>query len=542
MDHLRSVGEGIARGDRPGGFAAWIEAGAERVMAAWSRRSPVAISTAALMCILAVEFCLLASNARQLRFWYDELLTLHYASLRPFSATVDALLAGKDMMTLAFMAVMSAAAGLPGDIHINLRLPTIAGYLLTLAGVFYFTRRRIGGAWAVAAVLFIALSPFRSFAIEARPYAMVTGFLAVAAVGWQMLGERRWAAPLMYVFFLMSVATHYFAGMLIACLAGAEAVYALRERRARWSVWGLAAAAALLVSLQAPLILHTRTEYSGSEAYNPPLERILVTYKNYLAVEINHAVLIVALAVTVLLALMAERWRREAARAESGGGFSAPELALALMLTLYPAMVVTMTIIAHTWYLPRYAWPVIVGLAILWGIICSSIKVRLVAAALMASMVLAFSLQTAKDLGRMISGATERMQKGGQSPPGLDGAARAYPGHEVVVADPKAFVEMSYYSGHGLNGRLAQLLMPDGRLGALSESVPDRANRLLSSVIPLRVREADAFVETHREFILYAAGTGRPSWVLGYLEERGYTFRSVKGAPGGGVLLASRGE
>jgi hypothetical protein len=542
VDHLRSVSEEIQEGDGRGEFAAWIEETAERARAGWNRRSPVAISTAALICILAAEFVLLASNARQLRFWYDELLTLHYASLRPFSATLDALLTGKDMMTPAFMGMMSAATRLPGDIHINLRLPTIAGYLLTLAGVFYFTRRRIGGTWAVAAVLFIALSPFRSFAVEARPYAMVTGFVAAAAVGWQMLGERRWAAPLMYVFFLLSVATHYLAALLIACLVGAEAVYALRERKARWSVWGLAAAAALLAGAQAPLILHTRTVYSQSPTYSPPLERMLVTYKNYLALDINYAVLLLALAVTALLALMVERWRREPAGGEAGGGFSAPELALALMLTLYPAMMVAMTIIFHTWYLPRYAWPVIVGLAIVWGILCSSIKARPTAAALMAAMALTFSLQTAKDMAKMISSASERMQKGGGAPPTLVQAARAYPGHEIVVSDPKAFVEMAYYSSHGLNGRLAQLLMPDGRMAERSEGVPDRANRLLSSVVRLRLLEADAFVEGHREFVLYAASPDRPSWVLRYLEERGYTFLSVKGTLGGGVFLARRGD
>lgn len=306
----------------------------------WFDRIHVPPSVAALACILAIEGILLVSLAGQLRLWYDELLTLHYAGLRPWTALMDALRSGKDVMTPGFLGIMSAAGRMPGDIHINLRLPSIAGYLLTLTGVFLFIRKRLGGACAVAAVLLIALSPFRAYATEARPYAMLTGLLAAAAASWQRLDERRPATPLMYASFLAAIAMHHFAGLAIGCLMAAEAVLAYCERRPRKRVWGLAGAAIILAAWQLPMAMQSAAVYTNPVSKGPQLNQMLQTYKYYLGLPLNFAVVVLLAASLALLALMYQQWPRAGAEKKPGSGFTLPELAMALMLVLYPAMLV----------------------------------------------------------------------------------------------------------------------------------------------------------------------------------------------------------
>ena len=51
----------------------------------------------------------------------------------------------------------------------------------------------------------MTLSPFRLYAVEARPYALVVGFLAISAVLWQRIGEKRFMTPMFAVFLTLAV-------------------------------------------------------------------------------------------------------------------------------------------------------------------------------------------------------------------------------------------------------------------------------------------------------------------------------------------------
>ena len=79
-------------------------------------------------------------------------------------------------------AIVQLARILPGDPEIVLRLPSIFAFLLLILAALLFLRRSLGLRAGVAAALPISLSPFREFGYEARPYGLLAGMVAMAAV------------------------------------------------------------------------------------------------------------------------------------------------------------------------------------------------------------------------------------------------------------------------------------------------------------------------------------------------------------------------
>jgi uncharacterized membrane protein len=149
-----------------------------------------------LAAIVIWEFGVLLFEASKKLFWYDEIVTFHISGLQPFSLLLSALKAGADAQPLGYYLIARAANMLPGDPLVTLRLPSILGYLMTLLGVYWFVQKRLPAIAGLAAVILIALSPLRAFALDARPYALLVGFFAISAVLWQRIGEKRFMTPL----------------------------------------------------------------------------------------------------------------------------------------------------------------------------------------------------------------------------------------------------------------------------------------------------------------------------------------------------------
>ena len=76
---------------------------------------------------------------------------------------------------------------------------------MTLLGVYWFVRKRLPAIAGLAGALLITLTPFREYALEARPYALLVGFLAISAVLWQRIGEKRLMTPLFGLFLGLAV-------------------------------------------------------------------------------------------------------------------------------------------------------------------------------------------------------------------------------------------------------------------------------------------------------------------------------------------------
>ncbi len=513
-------------------MAGQVESWFGRMAGRIGRLLPIRPSSAALVLILATEFALLMINARLKPFWYDEVCTFYYASIHPYSELVTALRNGADTMTVVFMSIMFTAASLPGDPHVNLRLPVILGYLLTLTGAFLFVRKRYGGTAAVVAVLVICLSPFRPYGIEARPYALLVGFLAMSAACWQRAGEYRFALPLLWLFFPLAVTVHYYAALAIAGLACAEAVYVFCERRTRWPVWILPLVCTGLVLAMMPFARAANRVYGGTIWAKPDLSQFLRTYTTYLRLDINLALMILVLASLVFPALMIMRKRQWT----DGAGFTAAESALAFSFVLYPAAVVGAAMAASSGYTPRYGWPAILGLAFLAAVVFDAFKDRIVAFAMVTALAVSFSAQAAKDIGKAWKIIEVRNPARQSSPVGLSGIAALYPDHVLVIGDGTSYLELFYYASDGLRRRMIQLTDTTEAVKLTNQATVDITNRQLARFAPLRIEDRGRFLARHKEFILYSSR--RPSeWVTQSMLRQGGQLRLLRESGGAAIYL-----
>jgi hypothetical protein len=136
------------------------------------------------------------------------------------------LLAGADGMPPGYYLLVQLARKLPGDSRVTIRLPSILGYILSLLSVYWFARKRLPVFAGLICALLLALSPFRDLAMEARSYTLLVGFLAISAVVWQRIDDKRFMQVLFALFLTLAFSTHYLAVVAISCFGAAE----LRDR------------------------------------------------------------------------------------------------------------------------------------------------------------------------------------------------------------------------------------------------------------------------------------------------------------------------
>ncbi len=318
----------------------------------------------ALATIVVFEFIVLVPLARARLLWYDELLTLHISHLQPFAQVWRALQAGVDGMPVGYYILVRLANLLPGDPEIVLRLPSIAGYLLSLIGVYWFARKRLPVAVALTAVLLVAVSPFRDYALEARSYSLLVGFLAIAAVFWQRIGERRLMALLFALFLALAVACHHLAVLTIACFGAAELVFTVHSRRIRWTVWIACLFATVPFFVSLPLLLHYKATFGQYFWAEPGWRTAVSTYEDFLGVQFRIFVVVLTLLLGLVLGNALLRTLQRSRENLREGEFNPSEIVLIGSFLLYPAILVILAKIFGSGYVFRYGWPVILGLAL----------------------------------------------------------------------------------------------------------------------------------------------------------------------------------
>lgn len=186
--------------------------------------------------------------------WADELATwgavrLSWGQLLKLEGSVDAVLA-------PYYAVMKAYAAVAGTSTVALRLPALLAVAGTAAVVFALGKR-VGGLWTgVVAGLLFAVTPVVSrYAQEARSYAIVMFFAALAVLCLIRLFERA-SIPRMLAYAAAAGCAglfHPLSGLfLLAAHAGAVAWVHFRKQADGWGTtvrWGVAAFAAALPAL-----------------------------------------------------------------------------------------------------------------------------------------------------------------------------------------------------------------------------------------------------------------------------------------------------
>ncbi len=467
--------------------------------------------------------------------WYDELLTFHVSGLQPFSLFWSALKAGVDAMPLAYYSFVRLARMLPGDPHVLVRLPSIFGYLLTLLGVYLFTRKKLPAPAGLAAALLVALSPFREYALEARSYALLVGFLAIASVFWQRIGEKRFMTPLFALFLILAVSCHYLSVVVISAFGVAELTFALLSRRIRWGVWTACLLATLPFFTCLPILLHIQSNFGKHFWSHISWREIVWTYGFYLGLDPElHSTLTLALITFFGMVVGASLLRRYRTAGEESPvhNFSPAEIMLAAGFLYYPALLVALTKLLRSGYVPRYGWPAILG--IIWGSVylVRSIWLKSASVLLLVALLLAFTFQDARRLALASSSRLdERWTR-------LADVSRSEPGIPVVIGSATDYLEAVEYLPPDLRDRLVEVFDADILTGLIGMDTADKTNRLLAQFVPLHVEDLGAFLTVHPKFILRSGGFG--DWVPQYLVESRYSLRLISRGDDNPIYMAER--
>jgi hypothetical protein len=496
---------------------------------------------ALLVVVLVWEFGVLFLKASRQLFDYDELLTFHVSSLQPFSFFWRALKVGADGMSLGYYVLVRVARMLPADPHVTLRLPSILGYLLTLLGVYWFARKRLPAIAGLIAAVLITLSPFREYALDARSYSLLVGFLAISTVLWQRIDEKRFMTPLFAVFLTLAVSSHHLAVVAISSFGIAELTWTLLSRRIRWGVWAACLLATSPFFMSLPLLLHFRDVFGKNFWARPSWSAAVRSYGHYLGIDHRLAfvsrprswglILFFGLVVGDSLLRMMRQPRGRMRERE----FGPPEIILVSGFLFYPALLVVLTKLLGSGYYFRYGWPAILGLVLGSVYLARTIRLKSSSTYLLVALLIAFAYQGGSDLRMLYKAGSTRVDERWTK---LAGLSRSEPSLPVVIGSPMAYLEAVEYSPPELRDRLVEVVDADIATRLVGADTSVKTNRLLAQFIPLRVEDLAPFQTAHQRFILLSGGGF--DWFTQYLVERKYHLRLLSRDGDGQIYIAER--
>lgn len=216
--------------------------------------------------IVTLYIVVVGSLAVRAPLWNDELYTWYFAQLPTFGDVWGGLATGVEQLPPFYYAIVRASLFLFGNDPLALRLPSLLGFLLACSCLFAVVARRTNGWYGLAAALLPLASGAATYAWEARPYALVVGFAALAVLCFQLRADGVrpvWSAVGLALALAAATAMHYYGVFVVLPIALAEAVrWRMRGKVDRAVVLALLAPLVPL-AVAAPLLQKART-YAGA--------------------------------------------------------------------------------------------------------------------------------------------------------------------------------------------------------------------------------------------------------------------------------------
>jgi hypothetical protein len=471
-------------------------------------------------------------------FWYDELFTVLVAQISPVSRISKALAECADSMPVTYYWLERLASTLPLDPHVAFRLPSILGYMAAFAALYAFTKRAFNPTTGLIAACLMVLSPFREYSIEARPYAIVTGSVAVAAAAWQRADEGRRYVMLLGVSLMLAVASHHYAIPVLSCFIAGETAWLAVRRRFRRGVWLAIGAATLPFWVNLPALLRFRAEAGPHFWSKPNWTSVPATYwLSGIAIGYWVALILVAMAISLVLF-----WKSLTKGPEPADSprLSIPENVFIWSLFLFPVLLVTLAWAGGGGYVGRYGWPFIIAFAIICSLtiraLVNSRWLALVAFALAASLFAreTFTLATTRsgDVYEKPSQTAHRLRAT---------AVSLHPELPVVIPDSRDYLPIAYYAKPEDRARLVAVVDRESSLRYNNMDSNAIVMAALNRYVPLGLEGLSGFLAKNRSFYIWYP-TGEPSWLPEYLLERGMSLRLVYVHEEEMIFLAESGQ
>ncbi len=303
----------------------------------------------------------LAANWRFV--WFDELFTFDIAKAK--SIPQMWMLSRKfDFQLPAGYVLSRISMKLLGDGKLGLRFPSMLEFYVGSMLLFFYVRRKVGIAYAAAAVLILWMGETFPYATEARPYALLMMFFSMLLLCWDVAtsaGKRALALWGAAIANLGMLSAHVFAPLSLLPFLGAEAVRFQRTRKPDFALWTALLLPTVSIAFYIPLFKDYTAIYFPS-LFEASWSRIPHFY--YDAIDVIGVALFLAVFAALLVPrdksrLTVSGWRRE-------------ELVLLGCVLLNPVLLNILLMRSHGAFWDRYAITteavMYIGIAILLGL------------------------------------------------------------------------------------------------------------------------------------------------------------------------------
>jgi hypothetical protein len=465
-------------------------------------------------------------------FWFDELFTF-FISRQPRLSDVLHALPADGNPPLSYLLVRLSMR-LFGETEVAARLPSIVAFTWTAIAAYLFVRRHCAPIAAALSVFALVTGQMSFYGTEARPYALVVGFTALALLSWQSAtgpgGRRLLALAGVSLGIAGAIASHHYGVFQVAAPLVAGELVRLKQRRRidlPLCAAGFLGLSTLLwtvpFALRTNQIMLVYTRAASTYVDKPTVANLLsydVTTSPWLI-----GVLIAALWFTRPVFAPAD------AQTRAPGAIPAHEMAAAAALALLMPIMIGVAWATTGVFLPRYAIGTTLGVATLTGfavqrLAVSARQTAVVATLCMAAVTAGYVVSRVTTFGlQIVLPALMRPQHVNA----VSVLAKAPPDLPIVVGPPVEFMPTKWYAPADLRRRLHYLQDPayavtqPSFLGDISLSV----NR---DVLPFEADDYATFLRANRRFLLYCMGRTEDNWVKTRLLAEGWKLQLLSQA------------
>jgi len=494
---------------------------------------PRAANTVFVVILAGVGFISMLS-AYEKPFWFDEILTVIMCRIPSVSKLWQALNNAADTNPPLFYLIAGWAHRLiPGD-HVAYRFPSILGLLAAIFCTYLILCRRIDRLSAIVGAAFLLCTPLVSYAVEARPYALVAGFVSIAILAWQRTDESKLYSILMGVALAIALSLHYYAIFVWPAFALAEATVWLHGRRFRIGTWIALVLGTAPLFIFAPLLIHMR-RYYGRNFWSRPSFGQIFSAPSALYNFLDYWVWCFTIGVIAVLVLWSLRKSVKGYLSEprEAGEPALPieESALIAVLLLLPVFAVLAAKVSGAGMAFRYMLPTVLGASLAVGFLTNRAS-RAVRVVVLILVLANYGLSSLPVMKKALTGSllARRVAAARQGSAIL--AEYQKFGLPIVIGRGGNYLPMIYYMPAGQTASLYALADPHAAARYLGSDSADLALLALRPYFPLQVEDYHSFASKNREFILVSLHAQRPDWWPFRLSHDGDTLTVVSADKG----------
>ncbi len=480
----------------------------QKLASALERRSWI------LFGLLSLAYLWILKGERVKLLWHDELYT-YYIAQAPSFREMLLWIRTIDLNPPLYYTAARLTFHLLHPSAFSVRLPSMVAYFVATVCLYQFVRRRLTPLYGFLAALVLLGSSFNLYSFEARPYAFVLGFMGILALAWQRAIQqdkpRSWIALLFIVIggFGMLL-SHILAAVAYAALLLTEAIRSFLRRKPDWILWiCLALPLSACVTYLQPIQTH------DSGAFPKQFQASIMDLQSaYSDIWVGLASLLAAAMVAIIL--LRDK-PTDPIREKSPGGFTLPEIILALGFCCVPLVIILVFMHSHSAYFYRYGIASIFGVGILVPWFVARWTATSSRAALICSIFFCFGIVTPASIARHLQNVVQPVQPQGVDLTGdsTTPISQVMPNLPFVDASGLTFLEMNSRENSTFLSRVYYLNDADAAVqyanATIFEGFP-----MLKGKFPIRanIMPYQQFIRQHSTFLVFGTYNYPEDWLL----------------------------